>query len=96
MKRSRAVPLVLLASAIAALEGCGKEECVDENNVVVDDRYCQGTLPPGPHGYRLYNGGAFGYVPVGSSVSASSTTRGVFGGAGDGAGHGGDGAGAGE
>jgi hypothetical protein len=84
------VHLVLLASAAAALEGCGKTECVDEHNVVVDSRYCQGSLPPAVHGYRWYNGGSFGYVPVGSSVG---TTRGVFGAAGESSSHGGGGAG---
>jgi hypothetical protein len=94
VKRSRAVHLVLLASAVAALEGCSHQECVDRTNVVVDDRYCQGQAPAGSYGYRWYNGGAGGYVPVGSSVSASGTSRGVFGGAGDAAiGGGGEGAG---
>jgi hypothetical protein len=92
------VHLVLLAAV--ALEGCGRQECVDEHNVVVDDRYCQGQLPPGGHGFRWYNGGASGYVPVGSTLSSADTSRGVFGAAGESAAHGGggagDGAGAGE
>jgi hypothetical protein len=54
------------------------------------------TVPPlfyGVHGYRYYNGGIFGStVPMGSSVSASGTTRGIFGGAGESA-HSGGGAG---
>jgi hypothetical protein len=100
VKRSKAVNLVLLASTAVTLEGCRKQECVDENNVVVDSKYCQGLLPPqGPHGYRWYNGSFFAYYPIGSNAT-SQTTRGVFGAAGDSAAHGsgatGDGAGAGE
>jgi hypothetical protein len=98
VKRSGAVHLVLLASAAVTLEGCRKQECVDENNVVVDYSYCQGSLPPqASHGYRWYSPGLFGYYPIGSTVNGSGTTRGVFGAAGDGAhGSAGTGDGAGE
>ena len=99
MKRSSAVQLVLLAAV--ALEGCGRQQCIDRNNVVVDDRYCEGQAPVGEYGFRWYNSGSSSGVAVGTTVDpASGTSRGVFGGAGDSAAHGigsgGDGAGAGE
>ena len=102
MKRSNAVQLVLLVSAAGALEGCGRQQCIDRNNVVVDDAYCEGQAPAGSFGYRWYNSGASSGVAVGTTVDpASGTTRGVFGAAGDAAGGhgssgGGDAAGAGE
>ncbi len=93
--RSRAVNLVLLVSSVAALEACSRRQCIDQNNVVVDDRYCGSQAPAGSYGYRWFTpSGSSGYVPVGSHVSPSSgTVHGVFGGAGDAAGHGGAGAG---
>ena len=96
MKRSSAVHLVLLASAVVALEGCGNRQCVDEHNIVVDDRNCQTSSTTG---YHYYSGGS-GSAAVGTSADAPGTTRGVFGSAGESAAHGsgggGDGAGAGE
>jgi hypothetical protein len=95
VKRSSAVHLVVLASAVVTLEGCGNRQCVDARNIVVDDRNCQTYST----GYHYYSGGS-GSAPVGSSADAPGTTRGVFGSAGDSAAHGGggsgDGAGAGE
>jgi hypothetical protein len=83
MKRSRAVQLILLASATA---GCARRQCVDERDIVVADRYCQQPYIPTGHGYRYYSGGFFSSnTPVGSSVRSSGTMRGVFGGAGEGA-----------
>jgi hypothetical protein len=94
VKRSRAVQLVLLASAAATLEGCARKQCVDENGTVVDVGYCQGTLPPQPlHGYRWYTS-FVGYRPLGSNIREEGTIRGIFGGAGEGV-HGGE-SGAGE
>jgi hypothetical protein len=82
----------LLASAAAALESCSHQQCVDQNNVVVDPGFCEGTLHPmGGYGYRWYTGG--GNYAVGSTVPATSTVRGVFGGAGDAAHSGGSGGG---
>jgi hypothetical protein len=89
VKRSRAIQLVLLAST-AAVEGCGRRQCVDERDIVVEDRYCQQPYLATGHGYRFYNGGFFGSSPVGSSLRSSGTVRGVFGGAGEAA-HGGGG-----
>jgi hypothetical protein len=92
VKKSRAVELILLASAAA---GCGRRQCVDERDIVVEDRYCQPPYPGGgAHGYRFYNGGFFGSsTPVGSSVRNSGTIRGVFGGSGEAAHGAGGGAG---
>jgi len=82
-------------SATAVLEDCGRQQCIDRNNVVVDGRYCEGQAPAGLFGYRWYNSGSSSGVAVGTAVDpASGTARGVFGAAGDAAG--GHGSGAGE
>jgi hypothetical protein len=97
VKRSRAVNLVLLTSAVAALEGCTRQQCVDENKMVVDDRICQHpSAYPGAHGYRWYTTDYFNSAPVGRRAPTVGTVSGVFGSAGDAAGHGGSGDGAGE
>jgi hypothetical protein len=99
VKRSSAVHLVLLVSATAALEGCGRQQCIDRNNVVVDDRNCEGQAPAGSVGYRWFNSGSSSGVAVGTTVDpASGTARGIFGAAGEAeGGHGGgSGEGAGE
>ncbi|HEX4276091.1 MAG TPA: hypothetical protein VHZ74_12090 [Bryobacteraceae bacterium] len=89
MKRSRAVDLVLLVSSVAALDGCGRKQCVDERDIVVNDGYCQSQgVSSGLHGYRYYSGGFFNSTPAGGSVRDSGTVRGIFGGSGEGA-HGG-------
>jgi hypothetical protein len=81
VKRSHAVQLILLASATA---GCARRQCVDERDIVVEDRYCQQPSILNGHGYRYYNGGFFSSSrPVGSSMRSSGTVRGVFGGAGE-------------
>jgi len=112
MKRSRAVHLIVIASAAAAIESCGApppRHCIDGNNVVIDERICENPdqYPPS-HGYHWYYGGSSGSAPVGSRVFGGSssapgesagTVTGVFGGAGDaasGGGHGSGGEGAGE
>jgi hypothetical protein len=98
VKRSHTVDLVLLLSAAATLESCSHQQCVNEHGIIVDDRYCQSSNVPGPHGYRFYNSGWFGgRVPMGGSISDSAgTTRGVFGSAGESAAHGGGGESGGE
>jgi hypothetical protein len=96
VKRSHTVDLVLLLSAAATLESCSHQQCVDERDIVVNDNYCQSSNIPGPHGYRFYNGGWYGRVPIGGSVRDSAgTMRGVFGNAGESAAHGGGGEGGG-
>jgi hypothetical protein len=91
VKRSRAVNLILLTSAVAALEGCTRQQCVDENRVVVDDRICQNpsAYAGGGHGYRWYTTSYFNSAAVGSRATDAGTVHGVFGGAGEAAGHGG-------
>jgi hypothetical protein len=84
-------------SAAAAVQGCGRQQCIDRNNVIVEDRYCEGHAPAGSFGYRWYNSGSTSGVAVGTAVDpASGTARGVFGAAGDAAHGGGSGEGAGE
>lgn len=86
MKKSHVVGLTLLGVWAAALARCGgHQECVDRNNVVISDQACR-QASSGARWFYTYNspGG------VGSHIDASTgTTRGVFGGAGDAAGHGG-------
>jgi hypothetical protein len=98
VKRSRAVKLILLTSAVAGLEGCTRQQCVDERKIVVDDKICQNPYAyPELHGYRWYTTSYFNSAPIGSRATApDGTVSGVFGGAGDAAGHGGSGDGAGE
>ena len=98
MKKSSAVTLVLLTSAIA-LESCGSKRCVDSNNFVVDNRPCENSPGHGGgFGYHTYVGGYGGVgtrASGGSFVSSSGTVSGVFGGAGEAAGAGGHGGGGG-
>ncbi len=89
MKRSLNVTAPLLASAaLTLLTACRKpqpqmQRCVDEQNHVVDDKFCQ-NLPnqqtgvPANHGsgfvpYHYYYGGNGGYA-LGTVVSGGSNT----------------------
>lgn len=89
MKKSYIVGLTLLGVYVVALEQCSRnQQCLDQNNVVVDDRSCQQTST-GYHWFYTHSSpGA-----IGTHIDPSSgTTRGIFGGAGDAAGsHGGGG-----
>jgi len=89
VKRSHLVGIALLGVYVAALERCGgHRECVDRNNVVVDDQNCRIQASSGYHWFYTYSSP----TAVGGSVDPSSgTARAVFGGAGDSAGHGGGG-----
>lgn len=79
MKRSQTIHLVLLASGVVLLDGCGRQRCLDEHGVVVNDAYCRAAdANTGGHGYHFVGGYGFGS----SSGSSSSTVRGVFGSAG--------------
>lgn len=91
MRRSGFVFAPLLASAaVALLSGCHKtemERCVDEQNHVVDPKFCQNLPANGtqtvvgqptttggvyiPHFYRYYYGGAGSYA-LGSTVTGGS------------------------
>ena len=86
MRRSHLVGIALLGVYVAALESCARRECVDQNNVVVDDRFCQGQSVPDYRWFHTYSS----YGGIGTRVDPSSgTVRGVFGGAGEAAsGHG--------
>jgi hypothetical protein len=100
MKKSAKVTLAFLSSfAAAVMNGCGKDEggdwveakrCVDNNNVVVEDRLCEPSGPQGHyyshyyggHGYyigdRAYGGGRVAQPGV-TYASPSHVTRGGFG-----------------
>jgi hypothetical protein len=78
MKRSKEIRLGLLASTAAALIGCDSQphydvhrQCVDANQVVVDNRYCEqqprGTPMGYPYRWYYYGGSNYGhsiYVPA--------------------------------
>jgi hypothetical protein len=87
MKRSTQVTAPLLAAAALAMTaGCHREmqRCVDENNNVVDDSFCNNQpnpqQRPDGHGgfipffpYRYYYGG-FGGFGLGTQVGGGSFT----------------------
>lgn len=95
-RRSQAVQLVLFASVIATLDGCGSpptRRCVDEYDTLADNRNCESSIYGGLHHYHYYYGGPRGYFAPGTRMTGGSaspgegsgTVRGVFGGAGEGA-----------
>jgi hypothetical protein len=101
MRRSREVKLGLVSATAALLIGCGQgqyRQCVDQNQVVVNDRYCQQPTPY-PYRWYYYSRGSRMYAPSGghatggsySAPASSGTTRGVFGGTAEGHGAGGAG-----
>ena len=99
MKRSLQVSAPLVAAAaLALLSGCRKpqmQRCVDEQNHVVPDSFCQNPQHTGSGLgfvpiYRYYYGGSGsysvgsgvsggGYVPSSGASYATSTSRGGFG-----------------
>jgi len=100
MKKSAKVTLAFLSSfAAAVMNGCDSDKdgdwveakrCVDNNNVVVEDRLCETSGPQshfyshyyGGHGYylgdRAYGGGRVAQSGV-SYASPSHIARGGFG-----------------
>jgi uncharacterized membrane protein YgcG len=88
MRRSRDVPLTILAAVALSLTGCRDErsDCVDTQNRKLPDSNCQ-VGSPGAH--YVYGGSSGGNV--GDAVVGGSVTRGGFGGSG-GSGGGGEGA----
>jgi uncharacterized membrane protein YgcG len=90
MRRSREVPITILAAVALALTGCRDErqDCVDAQSRKLPDSNCQAGAP-GAH--YIYGGSSGGNV--GDSVVGGSVTRGGFGGTG---GSGGSGDAAGE
>lgn len=100
MKKSAKVTLAFLSSfAAAVMNGCDSDKdgdwveakrCVDNNNIVVEDRLCESSGPQshfyshyyGGHGYylgdRAYGGGRVAQSGV-SYASPSHIARGGFG-----------------
>jgi len=88
MRKSRDVPLTLLAAAALTSIGChnGPRHCVDAQNRLMPDSYCEEHHAPGVHFvYGGSSGGHVGDVVVGGSSSGIS-----FGGFGHGGGDGGE------
>ena len=74
--RSRAVPLMAVPVLAVAFTACGDDEesayCVDENDQIVENRYCDDEAYAGGGG-----GGAFFWFYGGSPVSGSRYTTGT-------------------
>jgi hypothetical protein len=89
MRKSRDVPLTLLAAAALASIGChdnGPRRCVDAQNHLMPDSYCDEKHGSGVHFvYGGSSGGHVGDMVVGASESGIS-----FGGFGHGGGDGGE------
>lgn len=81
MRKSKEVPLTLLAAIALSLTACRDERraCVDSQNRVLPDSYCS----DGSYGYSgsgahyVYGGSSGGHV--GDAVVGSSVSRGGFG-----------------
>ncbi|MFP5234690.1 MAG: hypothetical protein ACLGSD_02210 [Acidobacteriota bacterium] len=92
MRRSREVPLTLLASLAFTVTACRDQprNCVDGNNRLLPASACRagssGAFVPGAH--YVYGGSSGGHV--GDTVVGSSVTRGGFGGFGGSHGAGGE------
>ncbi len=78
MKRSSAVPLVLVTVFAAGMTACREKKtryCVDGNNVVVKDDECRDEQHAATgFPYHWYYGGAHGYMAPGTRISGGSTT----------------------
>ena len=83
MRRSREVPLTLLAAVALSLTACRDErqDCVDAQSRKLPDSSCQ-VGSPGAH--YIYGGSTGGNV--GDAVVGGSVTRGGFGATGGGSG----------
>ena len=83
MRKSREVPLTLLAALALSVTACRDEpqNCVDAQNRLLPDAACQtGSSSSGAH--YIYGGSSGGHV--GDAVVGGSVTRGGFGGFGGG------------
>jgi hypothetical protein len=89
MRKSKAVPLTVLAALAFFVTGCQdrpeSRNCVDEQGRIVPDTNCQAYSSTGAHYHYLYGGSSGGHVGdavVGGSATSSSSgvTRGGFGG----------------
>jgi len=87
MRKSREVPLTLLAAVALTSIGCREEhrDCVDAQNRIVSDSSCSAGYSGAHYVYGGVSGGHFGDAVVGGSVS-----RGGFGGIGGSGGSGGE------
>ncbi|MFC5860987.1 hypothetical protein ACFPT7_01630 [Acidicapsa dinghuensis] len=92
MRKSREVPLTLLAVAALAsvgavgTTGCHEQpgHCVDQQNRLMPDQYCRDHASAGYH--YIYGGSSGGHI--GDMVVGGSVSRGGFGGFGGGDGGG--------
>lgn len=83
MRRSREVPLTLLASLALTMVACRntRRDCVDAQNRLLPDSACQAGRSGGvPAGHYMYGGSSGGHV--GDRVVGGSVSRGGFGGIG--------------
>jgi hypothetical protein len=85
MRKSREVPLTLLAAAAMASIGChnGPRHCVDAQHHLMPDSYCEEHHSGGGY-YYVYGGSSGGHF--GDSVVGASTSAYSFGGFGHGGG----------
>jgi len=81
MRKSREVPLTLLAAVALSITACREQhrDCVDPTGHKLPDSNCQAAAP-GAH--YVYGGSSGGHV--GDVVFGGSVTRGGFGGIGGG------------
>jgi len=100
MRKSKEVPLTVLAALAMFVTGCHdtpeSRNCVDDQGRIVPDSNCQAYSSTGAHYHYLYGGASGGHVGdavVGGSVTPSSGEAGVSRG---GFGHSGGGEGGGE
>jgi hypothetical protein len=93
MRKSKEVPLTLLAAIALLPLGCRDDEtrnCVDAQGRIVPDTSCQNSTPGAPYHY-LYGGSSGGHIGDavigGSTTPSSGVSTGGFGhGGGDGGG----------
>ena len=78
MRKSREVRLTLLAAVAVSVTGCDTRHCVDKQNHIQPDGYCQAS---DSHmlGYHYVHGGWSGGHIGDTVVGSSSTARGGFG-----------------
>jgi hypothetical protein len=78
MRKSREVPLTILAAVALVSIGChdGSRSCVDAQSHLMPDQNC--AMHPGTGGFHYIYGGSSG-GHVGDIVIGGSTSRGGFG-----------------